>query len=145
GAFRKSSLANLQVRLPAVVVGGGLTAIDAATELSAYYVVQCEKTVDRIEKLVAAQGRATVLAKFDTEEREVLAEQLEHGRQIREERQKAAGEKREPDFNPLIRAWGGVTVAYRRSLQESPAYRLNHEEVIKSLEEGIYYAEHLSP
>lgn len=145
GAFRKSSLANLQVRLPAVVVGGGLTAIDAATELSAYYVVQCEKTLDRIEKLVAAQGRDTVLSKFDAEEREVLAEQLEHGRQIREERQKAADERREPDFNPLIRAWGGVTVAYRRSLQESPAYRLNHEEVIKSLEEGIYYAEHLSP
>ena len=54
----------------------GTAAIDAATELSAYYVVQCEKTLDRIEKLVAAQGRDTVLSKFDAEEREVLAEQL---------------------------------------------------------------------
>src|ERR1044071_2633484 len=28
---------------------------------------------------------------------------------------------------------------------DSPAYRLNHEEIIKSLEEGITYAECLSP
>ena len=30
-------------------------------------------------------------------------------------------------------------------LQDSPAYRLNHEEVIKSLEEGIRFAERLNP
>jgi hypothetical protein len=30
-------MANLQVRLPAGVIGGGLTAIDTATELMAYY------------------------------------------------------------------------------------------------------------
>ncbi len=40
GAFRRESLANLQVELPALVVGGGLTAIDTATELMAYYPVQ---------------------------------------------------------------------------------------------------------
>ncbi|MDD5034137.1 MAG: pyridine nucleotide-disulfide oxidoreductase, partial [Methylococcaceae bacterium] len=37
GAAKQSSLANLQVRLPAGVIGGGLTAIDTATELLAYY------------------------------------------------------------------------------------------------------------
>src|SRR5205085_5146331 len=37
GAFKRDALANLQVRLPAVVIGGGLTAIDTATELFAYY------------------------------------------------------------------------------------------------------------
>ena len=36
GAFKRGALANLQVRLPAVVVGGGLTAIDTPTELMAY-------------------------------------------------------------------------------------------------------------
>jgi NAD(P)H-flavin reductase len=34
---------------------------------------------------------------------------------------------------------------YRRLLRESPAYLRNHEEVTKALEEGIYYAEGLSP
>ena len=34
---------------------------------------------------------------------------------------------------------------YRKSLQDSPAYRLNHEEVAKSLEEGVRYVENMSP
>jgi NAD(P)H-flavin reductase len=55
----------------------------------------------------------------------------------------AAGEQ--PNFIPLVRAWGGVSIAYRKSMNDSPAYRLNHEEVIKALEEGIAYAENLSP
>ena len=37
GAAREESIANLQVRMPIVVVGGGLTAIDTATESLAYY------------------------------------------------------------------------------------------------------------
>src|SRR4029079_110889 len=53
GAYKRSSLATLQVRLPAVVIGGGLTAIDTATELSAYYLIQVEKTADRIDALIA--------------------------------------------------------------------------------------------
>src|SRR5207248_9102696 len=32
GAAKTDSLANLQVRLPVVIIGGGLTAIDTATE-----------------------------------------------------------------------------------------------------------------
>ena len=41
--------------------------------------------------------------------------------------------------------WGGVTIAYRKRMVDSPAYRLNHEEVIKALEEGITFAENLNP
>src|SRR6185436_17850472 len=51
GAYRKNSLTNLQVELPAVVIGGGLTAIDTATELQAYYVTQVEKVLGRFERL----------------------------------------------------------------------------------------------
>ncbi len=36
GAFKRDALPNLQSRLPAIVIGGGLTAIDTATELMAY-------------------------------------------------------------------------------------------------------------
>jgi len=35
GAFKKDALSNLQARLPAVVIGGGLTGVDTATELMA--------------------------------------------------------------------------------------------------------------
>ncbi|HEY4641894.1 MAG TPA: FAD-dependent oxidoreductase, partial [Thermoanaerobaculia bacterium] len=140
GAFKKSSLANLQVRLPAVVIGGGLTAIDTATELFAYYPVQVEKILERYE-LMGEELRMG----FDKEELGILDEFLDHGRAVRAERERAAAAGEKPDFIPLVRSWGGVTIAYRKSLLDSPAYRLNHEEVIKAFEEGIAYADSLSP
>ena len=145
GAYKANSLANLQLRLPAVVIGGGLTAIDTATEMQAYYVVQAEKTLDRYDLLVPKIGDAAIWAKLDEEERDIIQTWLKHGRAIRAERSAAAAAGREPDFNRLVRAWGGVTILYRKRLQDSPAYRLNHEEVIKSLEEGIRFAERLNP
>jgi NADPH-dependent glutamate synthase beta subunit-like oxidoreductase/NAD(P)H-flavin reductase len=145
GAYKKSSIANLQVHLPAVVIGGGLTAIDTATELLAYYVVQVEKTVERFEALRKAMSEDEVRKLFDEEEWNQLQVHLDHGRQILAEKEAARREGREPRLQQLLDAWGGVTLAYRKTLQESPAYRLNHEEVIKSLEEGVRYAENLSP
>ena len=38
-----------------------------------------------------------------------------------------------------------MTIAYRRRLIDSPSYTLNHEEVAKALEEGIRFAERLTP
>jgi NAD(P)H-flavin reductase len=145
GAFKKDALSNLQVRLPAVVIGGGLTGIDTATELMAYYPIQVEKTLARYEALVEALGEAEVRVEMDAEELLILDEFLTHGRAVREERARAkvAGEK--PDFIAMIRRWGGVTLAYRKRLQDSPAYRLNHEEVAKAFEEGIAFAENMSP
>jgi NADPH-dependent glutamate synthase beta subunit-like oxidoreductase/NAD(P)H-flavin reductase len=141
GAFKKNSMANLQVRLPAVVIGGGLTAIDTATELFAYYPLQVEKILERYETL----GGEALRAGYDAEELSILEEFLEHGRAIRAERARAAAAGEKPNFIPLVRAWGGVTIAYRKGLTDSPAYRLNHEEVVKAFEEGIFYAENLSP
>src|SRR5205807_10096317 len=65
GAFKKSSMANLQVRLPAGVIGGGLTAIDTATELMAYYPVQVEKILHRYETLVGRYGEERVRSRYD--------------------------------------------------------------------------------
>ena len=145
GAYKQTSMANLQVRLPAVVIGGGLTAIDTATELFAYYPVQVEKVLHRYETLSGELGEAVVRGGYDREELAVLDEFLEHGRIVRAERERAARTNEEPDFIPLVRGWGGVTIAYRKSMLDSPAYRLNYEEVIKAFEEGIAYAENLSP
>ncbi len=145
GAAKEASLANLQVRLPAVVIGGGLTGIDTATEVQAYYIKQVEKTLARYEKLVAALGESKVRVGLDEESKLVLDEFLAHGRLVRAEREQARQQNRAPDFIRLVQQWGGVTVAYRRRLSESPAYQRNHEEVTKAMEEGIYYADGLSP
>jgi NADPH-dependent glutamate synthase beta subunit-like oxidoreductase/NAD(P)H-flavin reductase len=145
GAFQRGSLANLQVELPALVVGGGLTAIDTATELMAYYPVQVERLLARHEQLSALSTESEVLARLSAPERDLHARFLRHARALREERGAAEAEGRAPDYVPLLRGWGGVTICYRKGLDESPAYRLNHEEVIKAFEEGIAFLEGVAP
>ena len=88
GAYKANSLANLQLRLPAVVIGGGLTAIDTATEMQAYYVVQAEKTLDRYDRLVRKDRRGGDLGE--------------------------AGRGRTRDHRDLVEAWPGDS---RRALR----------------------------
>lgn len=145
GAAKATSLTNLQVRMPAVVIGGGLTGIDTATEVQAYYIAQVEKILQRYERLSHVLGEARVREQLDEESLGILNEFLEAGRAVRRERERAAANGASPDFQSLLRGWGGVTVAYRRAMNESPAYLRNHEEIIKALEEGIYYADALEP
>ncbi|MGB5081140.1 MAG: FAD-dependent oxidoreductase, partial [Burkholderiales bacterium] len=145
GAAKSDSIANMQLRLPVVVVGGGLTAIDTATESLAYYLVQVEKFLTRYEALAAEIGEDAVREKWDDQEREIAEEFLAHARAVRQERALAERERRAPGIVELLRHWGGVTIAYRRRLIDSPSYTLNHEEVEKALEEGIAFAEGLSP
>jgi NADPH-dependent glutamate synthase beta subunit-like oxidoreductase/NAD(P)H-flavin reductase len=130
GAAKRESIANLQIRLPVVVIGGGLTAIDTATESLAYYAVQVEKFLARYETLGAEPA-------WNAEERAIAQEFIAHARAIR---------KAKPDERlALLKSWGGATIAYRRRLVDSPSYTLNHEEVEKALEEGITFAEGLTP
>ncbi len=145
GAAKTRSIANLTVRLPAVVIGGGLTAIDTATELLAYYPIQVEKFLSRYETLVAERGQEAVCAEWNDAEHEIAAEFILHGRAIRAEREAAGCEGRLPRLTQLLDNWGGVTIAYRRRLVDSPSYTLNHEEVGKAMEEGIRFAELLTP
>jgi NADPH-dependent glutamate synthase beta subunit-like oxidoreductase/NAD(P)H-flavin reductase len=145
GAAKPDSIANMQVRLPVVVIGGGLTAIDTATESLAYYPVQVEKFLCRYETLVAEKGEAALRSMWSAAEAVIGDEFLSHARAIRAERAMASIEGRNPNILQLIKSWGGVTLAYRKRLIDSPSYTLNHEEVEKALEEGIYFAEGLTP
>ncbi|MDP9171528.1 MAG: FAD-dependent oxidoreductase, partial [Acidobacteriota bacterium] len=145
GAAKSDSLANLQIRMPIVVIGGGLTAIDTATESLAYYVVQIEKFITRYEALVDDMGAEAVHAKWTADEAVTAKEFLAHARAIRKERASAAAEGRRPRFVELLNSWGGVTVAYRRRMIDAPSYTLNHEEVSKAFEEGVRFAECLAP
>jgi NADPH-dependent glutamate synthase beta subunit-like oxidoreductase/NAD(P)H-flavin reductase len=145
GAAKADSIANMQVRLPVVVIGGGLTAIDTATESLAYYPLQVEKFLSRYETLAAERGEGPVRAGWTSEEAAIADEFLSHARAIRDEREAAARERREPRIVELLQSWGGVTIAYRRRMIDSPSYTLNHEEIEKALEEGIRFAEGLSP
>ncbi len=130
GAAKRESIANLQIRLPIVVIGGGLTAIDTATESLAYYAVQVDKFLARYETLDQKPA-------WNEEERAIAEEFLAHARALRA----AKPEER----LRLLKSWGGSTIAYRRRLVDSPSYTLNHEEVAHALAEGITFAEGLTP
>jgi NADPH-dependent glutamate synthase beta subunit-like oxidoreductase/NAD(P)H-flavin reductase len=130
GAAKRESIANLQIRLPIVVIGGGLTAIDTATESLAYYAVQVEKFLQRYETLDEKPA-------WNGEERKIAEEFISHANALRI----SNSEKK----LQLLQSWGGSTIAYRRRLVDSPSYTLNHEEVAKALEEGIVFSENLTP
>jgi len=145
GAAKMNSIANLQLRLPVVIIGGGLTAVDAGTESLAYYVRQVEKFALRYRTLVAERGEAAVRARWSEEDTEIATEFLTHADAIRDERVAAARAGRNPRLAQLLDSWGGATVAYRRTLGEAPSYTLNHEEVEKAMEEGVNFAEGMTP
>src|SRR3970040_1773973 len=76
GAAKRESIANLQIRLPIVVIGGGLTAIDTATESLAYYAVQVAKFLERYEALGEEPA-------WNAEERQIAQEFIAHAKALR--------------------------------------------------------------
>ena len=145
GAAKPESLANLSVRLPALVIGGGLTAVDTATEVQAYYLVQIEKIHHRYHVLSAKMGEANLRKQFKIEDLEILDQWLCHASEWIEARQRAKSQHQTPDALALLRSWGGVAIVYRGRMQHSPAYRRNHEELDKAMQEGVLYYEGYSP
>jgi NADPH-dependent glutamate synthase beta subunit-like oxidoreductase len=144
GAARMDSMANLQVSLPAIVIGGGLTAIDTATETLAYYPIQVEKFYLHAKTMLQEIPDYFDVT-YDAEEKITAQTFFEHGMIIHEMRNEAKRNNQTPDFLPYLKEWGGVTLIYRKQLKQSPAYKLNHEEVNEALEEGISIYEELSP
>ena len=122
GGFKEDSLANLQVRLPALVIGGGLTGIDTTTEAAAYYPVQVEKFLARWEALVADNGgdEAAAFKMYDAEEAAVAREFLEHGRAVRAERARAEAAGEAPDFADARRRLGRRLAGLPARLKDSP-------------------------
>lgn len=124
GAALKESLSNLQVRLPIVVIGGGLTAVDTAVEALKYYPKQVEKFLKRIEEL------NDLPPALSPEEKEIANEFVEHAKAFRK-----------GDFSALE---GASKILYRKGLPDSPAYRLNSDELDLALQEGIQLIENTS-
>lgn len=125
GAFKESLFTNLQIRMPAIVIGGGLTAVDTACEVKTYYQIQIKKFAKKISII----GKENFFKKLSVEEKNIAQEFLHHAEKLA---------RKEYDFLD-------VKILYRKKMQASPAYRLNHEELQKALEEGVKFIEDVSP
>ena len=135
GAYKFNSTFNLQIRIPIVVIGGGLTAIDTATEALHYYAIQVNKFAEKYKALVGKYGIENVQSDWTTEETEIAKEFLEHEKILGDSTGKVES----------LKKIGGVKILYRKTLQESPAYRINYEEVQKALAEGVEFVENFMP
>lgn len=138
GAAKENSLANLTLRLPVVVVGGGLTAIDTATEALAYYPLQVEKFLTRHTLLTEVYGKAVVEQFWTPQDHEIATTFLAHGKALRKA-------KTSLDKLKLLQEWGGVTVVYRQDIAHAPSYRINDDEIQKALEQGVSIQENSLP
>ncbi len=119
GASKNDSLANLQILGPIIVIGGGLTAIDTATEAKAYYKEQVKKFRKRYTKLLEIYGNE--FKKWWTPCDHIVAEKLLSCDEV------------------------DVRLIYRDTITKAPSYKLNHEEIEKALEEGIVFEDEVIP
>lgn len=145
GAARQDSTANLLVRLPIVVLGGGLTAVDTATEALAYYPEQVKKFKKRYWKLADEIGEETLRSYWPQTEQSIVDEFLAHAQAIEEEEKNAARENRASRTNVMLQSWGGATLVYRKAINEAPSYRNNVEELNYALKEGIQIIDNAEP
>lgn len=123
GAFKEELFTNLQIRQPIIVIGAGLTAIDSACEAQSYYFTQIKKFAKKYEIL----GHDNIWPLLNEEEKIIAQEFLDDYKNIKNKK--------------LI----PTKILYRKTIQESPAYRQNHEELIKAFEQSIEFIELKSP
>ncbi|MCC8369093.1 MAG: FAD-dependent oxidoreductase [Rickettsia endosymbiont of Oxypoda opaca] len=136
GAFLEKSITNMVIRMPIVIIGGGLTSLDAATESFYYYKMQVAKFFANYELAVKKHGKAYVEKAWTPEDREIAEEFISHAKLFKDA--KDFYEVRQI-FNNL----GGITIYYRGSLQNSPAYKLNHEELMQAMAVGVNFIENM--
>ena len=125
GAYQKKLFTNLQIRAPMIVVGGGLTAIDSATEVQAYYKIQVEKFAEKFQKFVDLKIKDEFFKSLSEEERVIAEEFISDAKKFKEDKNFSQNSK----------------ILYRKKMIDSPAYRLNHQELKNALEEGVEFLE----
>lgn len=125
-----------KVKLPGIIIGGGLTAIDCSTELLNYYPVFLEKLFNG-----NVENKCKDLEISESE----MQLYKNHHEEVQKEKELAKSENRQPKLVEFVRSWGGVKMIYRKRLNDAPSYRENHEEIIEALEQGVDIVELFSP
>ncbi|HCU06837.1 MAG TPA: glutamate synthase subunit beta [Holosporales bacterium] len=144
-AFKEKSLSCLTINMPIVVIGGGLTAIDAATEAQGYYLKQIESIQHRITDLKTNNKYDALINALSLKERNELDIWLMHAEELAQEKHLAHDHNLTFDPVPLLQKWGGCTIVYRKEIKDSPAVKLNPDEVRHAFREGLFLLEESEP
>ncbi|MDA9832140.1 hypothetical protein N9C31_00730 [Gammaproteobacteria bacterium] len=136
GAHHKNHRVNLDVCMPAIVIGGGLTGVDTATEIKAYYIQQVQTFATGLLDLSDTE-RSRWWSILTQKEQQVAQQWFEDGQRLL-----SCSEEAKP---ALIADIAKVSIAYRQVMKNSPAYRKNPEELAFALQEGVTYYEGLTP
>lgn len=126
GAVAKNSIFALQLRLPLIIIGGGLTSIDCATEAIVYYKKQIEHVYTAYYQNV--NNSHHLRYQLSDYEYYILQEYLQHYHIFNDPKLTDA-EK--------LQACGGVFIMYHDDFEKSKAYRTNYHEVDKALKQGV--------
>jgi len=160
GAFLPGSNTKLQVRLPALVIGCGLTAIDSAVEIVHYYQAQVENYLSLWEDRLCHPCEGSSQLRHPRS-----VSQLRHPRSVSQLRHPREGgdpeslahnefrdhalllRKANSDTEKLkvLQDLGLVTICYRGKINDSPAYKRNHEEIEHAMALGIKFMEDMVP
>jgi NADPH-dependent glutamate synthase beta subunit-like oxidoreductase/NAD(P)H-flavin reductase len=143
GARKFDAATNLQIRMPIVVIGGGLTGVDAATEALAYYPVQINRYAQRFENLIGS-AKAEFMTSLNAQDRVIHYEFLAHAQALSNFTHLVAADQASAR-TAFLNELGGATLIYRKDITQSPAFQLNREELEKALSEGIKIEEGISP
>jgi NADPH-dependent glutamate synthase beta subunit-like oxidoreductase/NAD(P)H-flavin reductase len=143
GARKLDATTNLQIRMPIVVIGGGLTGVDAATEALAYYPIQVKRYTNNFSSLSASKQDA-FLNTLNEQDKVIHDEFISHAEAF-SEYDKLAQNLRAAAYKNFLDTLGGATLIYRKKLTQSPAFQLNREELEKALQEGIIIEECIRP
>ncbi|WP_425360011.1 MULTISPECIES: palindromic element RPE2 domain-containing protein [unclassified Candidatus Tisiphia] len=138
GAFLEQSITNLLIRMPIIIIGGGLTAIDAATESLNYYKLQVEKFLKNYQLSVVKNGKKHTEQHWTNEDRLIAEEFILHAKLFKKAQTRQS-------IKQILDELGGVTICYRGKLKDSPAYKLNPEEVMYAIGDGVKFVEDMIP
>lgn len=125
----ENSNCNFMISLPAIVVGGGLTAVDSAVEISKYYPILAKKIYHKLY-----DRDLSFLAPREQEDAKFL---IAAGARYLAEEAQAKIENREPDYDKITEELGGILICYRKNIEKSPAYKINHKELEDALNRKI--------
>ncbi len=126
GAYQSNNFLNLQVELPLVVLGCGLTAVDCATEALLYYQRLLKKYILPYSSY-SFDEKQEFLQTLSIEDSSKLKIYEQHYKLLEESQDKIA----------TLQIIGGVTIVYHKDIKQSKAYRINAHELHSALKQGV--------